>query len=132
MKIASIETYPVRIPLKPERYMITSLGQHTVSEFLVIRVHTHAGIDGAGEATVSRRWSGETAWTAKSIIDKVLAPAVIGGDPCQVEDIDRRMDKACTHNWFAKSAIEMACWDIQGKAAKKPVYELLGGARRSL
>src|SRR6185312_83648 len=36
------------------------------------------------------------------------------------------------HNWFAKSAIEMACWDVLGKAAGKPVYELLGGACRSL
>ena len=42
------------------------------------------------------------------------------------------MDKACRHNWFAKSAIEMACWDIQGRAAGKPVYELLGGAVRPL
>ena len=42
------------------------------------------------------------------------------------------MDGACIHNWFAKAAIEMACWDIRGKAEGKPVYELLGGAVRPL
>jgi muconate cycloisomerase len=45
--------------------------------------------------------------------------------------IDQRMDKAVAHNWFAKSAIEMACWDAMGHAAGKPVYDLLGGACRS-
>ena len=41
------------------------------------------------------------------------------------------MDQACAHNWFAKSAIEMACWDIQGaRAFGKPVHELLGGPRQ--
>jgi muconate cycloisomerase len=42
------------------------------------------------------------------------------------------MDAAAQHNWFAKAAVEMACWDVLGKAAGKPVYELLGGPCRSL
>ena len=40
----------------------------------------------------------------------------------------RRLDAVAVDNWFAKAAIEMACWDIAGRAAGKPVYELLGGA----
>jgi muconate cycloisomerase len=132
MHITRIETHAVRIPLKPERRMVSALGQHTVSEYVVVRVWTDAGIDGAGEATVTPRWSGETVWGTQVVIDHVLAPVVIGCDPHDVVEIDRRMDKACAHNWFAKSAIEMACWDIQGKAAGKPVYELLGGACRPL
>jgi len=130
MKITQIETYPVRIPLKPERRMISALGQHTVSEFLLVRMLTDDGCEGAGEASVTPRWSGETAWGAKAMIDRVLAPRIIGCDPHDVAEIDRRMDRVCAHNWFAKSAIEMACWDIQGKAAGKPVCELLGGAKR--
>jgi muconate cycloisomerase len=132
MKITHLETYPVRVPLKPERRMISSLGQHTVSEYLLVRLGTDAGIEGAGEATVMPRWSGETVWGAEALVQRVLAPLVIGCDPHDVAEIDRRMDAACAHNWFAKSAIEMACWDIQGKAAGKPIYELLGGARRPL
>lgn len=132
MKISAIETFPVRIQLKPERHMISALGQHTVSEFLLVRVLTDAGIDGAGEASITPRWSGETCWGAKILVDRFLAPVLLGCDPRDVAEIDQRMDRAAAHNWFTKSAIEMACWDIQGKAAGKPVYELLGGPRRPL
>jgi L-Ala-D/L-Glu epimerase len=132
MKITRVETFPVHIPLKPERRMITALGEHIVSEYLIVRVHTDAGIDGVGEATVMPAWSGETIWGAQAIVDRVLARVVEGCDPASIAELDRRMDRACRHNWFAKSAIEMACWDIQGKAAGKPVYELLGGAVRPL
>lgn len=132
MRITHVETFAVRIPLKPERRMISALGQHTVSEYLLVRVGTDAGIEGAGEATITPRWSGETVWGAKALVDHLLGPLVIGCDPAAVAEIDDRMDKACIHNWFAKSAIEMACWDIQGKAAGKPVYQLLGGPHRPL
>ncbi len=132
MKITGIETYPVRIPLKPARRMISALGQHVESKFLIVRVLTDAGIEGVGEATVTPRWSGETVWGAQSMVDRVLGPAVIGLDPHDIEGLEKQMERFCIHNWFAKSAIEMACWDIQGKAAGKPVYELLGGACRPL
>lgn len=132
MKITSVETFPVRIPLKPERRMITALGQHIVSDYLVVRLRTDQGVEGVGEATVMPNWSGETIWGAQAIIKHILAPAVMDGDPANIVDIDARMDRRCRHNWFAKAAIEMACWDIAGKAAGKPAYELLGGAVRPL
>ncbi len=132
MKITRITTHQVEIPLKPARRMISALGQHTVSRYVLVRVETDAGIDGAGEATVMPRWSGETAWGAQAIIDHVFAPLLLGCDPADVGHIDHLMDRAAANNWFAKSAIEMACWDIQGKDAGKPLFELLGGAVRPL
>jgi muconate cycloisomerase len=132
MKITAIETYRVEIPVKPERKMITALGEHTVSRYLLLRMLTDTGLEGAGEATVSVRWSGETVWGAQALIDRVLAPRLIGCDPRDIAAIDHLMDALATHNWFAKSAVEMACWDIAGKDAARPVYELLGGAVRPL
>jgi muconate cycloisomerase len=132
VKITSIETFPVQIPVKPERRMVSSLGEHTMSRYLLVRVLTDEGQQGAGEATTSARWSGETAWGAQALIDRVLAPRLIGCDPADIAEIDRRLDALCAHNWFAKSALEMACWDILGQAAGKPVYDLLGGAARPL
>ena len=132
MKITQIEAIPVLIPLKPIRQMITALGQHIDSPYLVLRVKTDEGIEGVGEATVMPRWSGETVWGAKAMLDRILIPSVLGADPKDIAEIDRRMDRVTRHNWFAKSAIEMACWDIAGKAAGKPVYDLLGGAVRPL
>lgn len=132
MKITHIEAVPVRIPVKPARHMITALGIHTESKYVVVRVGTDAGIEGVGEATVMPNWSGETVWGAVAMLDRILGPSVLGADPTDIADIDRRMDRVTRHNWFAKSAIEMACWDIAGKAAGKPAYELLGGAVRPL
>ena len=131
MQIATIETFRVRIPLKPAYHMITSLGLHDVSDYLLVRVTTEDGLVGAGEATVSEKWSGETVAGAEAIIETVFASAVVGCDPHDVDEIERRLDAVARHNWFAKSAIEMACWDIKGKAAGKPVYDLLGGPQRS-
>jgi muconate cycloisomerase len=112
--------------------MISSLGEHVVSRYLLVRLMTDSGLEGAGEATVSVRWSGETVWSAQALIDRVFAPRLVGMDPLDVEAIDCMLDTVAAHNWFAKSAVEMACWDIAGKAAGKPVYELLGGAVRPL
>ncbi|PWG74828.1 muconate cycloisomerase, partial [Enterococcus hirae] len=53
-------------------------------------------------------------------------------DPQDVDEICARMDAVAVDNWFAKAAIEMACWDVVGKAAGRPIYDLLGGAVRPL
>lgn len=132
MKIASIEAIPVRIPLKPERRMISALGKHEVSQFVVVRLTTDTGVVGAGEATVTPRWSGETVWGTQAIIQNVFAPLLTGFEVSDLKSITERMDLAAIHNWFAKSAIEMACWDAVGKESGRPVFELLGGAVRPL
>lgn len=132
MKISKVEAIPVRIPLKPERRMVSALGRHDSSEYVLVRLHTDDGIIGAGEATVTTRWSGESVWGAQAIIQHMFAEVLEG---CDVEDLDTitgRMDAVAVGNWFAKSAIEMACWDVRGRAAGQPAYELLGGAARPL
>ena len=132
MQITRIEAIPVRIPLKSERRMISALGKHNVSDFVIVRIDTDNGLCGVGEATVTPRWSGETTFGAKAIIEHVFTPALLGCDPLNIAEIAARMDALAVDNWFAKAAIEMACWDIVGRAANKPVYELLGGACRGL
>lgn len=105
-------------------------GHEDGAEFVVVRILTDAGIEGVGEASGTPRWSGETVWGTKAMIDHILAPRLIGADPGDIVDVDRRMDRVCKHNGFTKAAIEMACWDIQGKALGKPIYALLGGGER--
>src|SRR5262245_45248281 len=138
MRIAAVETHPVQIPLKAAYRMISALGKHWESQFVLVRLLTDDGLAGAGEASVTPRWSGETVWGVQALIDRVFAPLLVGVEldaqsPMEsIAAIDRLMDQAAAHNWFAKSAIEMACWDVLGKAAGKPVYDLLGGACRPL
>ena len=114
MKIRSVDCFPVRIPLKPECQMITALGVHDHSDYVVVRLTTDEGLVGVGEATVSERWSGETVWGATALIERVFRPGICGRDPADTDGLDARLDQLSRGNWFAKSAIEMACWDIRG------------------
>lgn len=132
MKITHVETHAVRIPLKPERRMVSSLGRHEVSNYVLVRIGTDSGSDGFGEATVMPRWSGETVWGCQALIDRLIAPVLLGCEVSDIAEIDRRMEAVCKHNWFAKAAVENACWDTWGKSVGRPVYDLLGGACRPL
>ena len=132
MKITGITTYRHRLDIKPNYTMITALGVNTGNEFVVLRLHTDVGIDGLGEATITVRWSGEVPAGCEQVINETLTPAIVGLEVGDFPELNRRMDACCSRNWFAKSAIEMACWDALGKDQGRPVYELLGGACRPL
>jgi len=56
-----------------------------------------------------------------------LGPHLIGEDPTQLSKLNRQMDAALQGHAYVKSAIDMACWDILGKATSQPVCVLLGG-----
>ncbi|MDX2039394.1 MAG: enolase C-terminal domain-like protein [Isosphaeraceae bacterium] len=130
MRIESVEAIPVRIPLLPERRMVSAIGRQDVSEFALVRIRTEDGLEGVGEATVTPRWSGETVWGAAAIVDRLFAPRLIGRDPRDVDGLERLLDSLTVGNPFAKSAIETACWDLAGRAAGVPVHVLLGGPCR--
>jgi L-alanine-DL-glutamate epimerase-like enolase superfamily enzyme len=131
MKITRIETIPIRVPLKPEFSIRSGRGgAHVVSPFLLVRVHTDAGIVGIGEASCTPRWSGEDQVTGAHLIRTYLEPLLIGENPLEVESLTQKFRVAFAANHFTKAAVEMALWDIAGKAAGKPVYELLGGKVR--
>jgi L-alanine-DL-glutamate epimerase-like enolase superfamily enzyme len=130
MKITAIETQPVSIGVKPELSIVSSLGAHRVSPYVIVTVRDDAGNIGFGEATVMHLWSGETQDGAIAAINKVLAPVIIGRDPRDVAAAAAAMDKALIDNPFAKAAIEMALLDLVGKSLDVPAVALLGGARR--
>ena len=131
MKITRIETIPVKVPIKPELAIRSGRGgSHTVSPFLLVKVHTDEGIVGLGEASCTPRWSGEDQVTAAHFINNYLAPTLVGENPIEVEELTGKFRLAFAGTFFTKAAVEMALWDIAGKAASKPVYELLGGKVR--
>ena len=131
MKLTRIETIPIRVPLKAEFAIRSGRGgAHTVSPFLLVKVHTDAGLTGVGEASCTPRWSGEDQVTGAHLISTYLEPLLVGEDPCAVERLSRKFRLAFAANYFTKAAVEMALWDLAGKAAGKPVYELLGGKAR--
>lgn len=127
MKISRLEAIPVNVPLKPGLTTKTAHGEHVTSPYVILRVHTDEGIVGLGEATLSPRWSGETSPGCVAAIDGLIAPALVGQDPTQITRLRRTIDSVIRHNPFTKAAVEMALWDIAGKARGVSVSDLLGG-----
>src|ERR1043166_1872274 len=115
-----------RDPLK-----VTKLETFLVQpRWLFLKVHTNAGIVGLGEPVVEGR-----ALTVHTAI-KEIEPYLIGKDPRQVA---HHWQAIYRHAFYrggpvltsALSGIDMALWDIKGKALGVPVYELLGGPTRT-
>lgn len=131
MKITAIETIPIRVPIKPELAIRSGRGgSHDTSPFLLVKIHTDAGLIGLGEASCTPRWSGEDQVSAAHFISAYFAPALIGQDPTQIGELTQAVFPLVAGNFFTKAAVEMALWDLAGKAAGKPVYDLLGGKVR--
>ncbi len=130
MKITHIETLPVLVPIQPRLAIKSARGYHTASPFLFIKIHTDKEITGLGEVSCTPVWSGEDHVTAEHYIRNLLAPALIGQDPRNIETCVSLLDSLIAENLFTKAGIEMALWDILGKVANLPLYRLLGGAVR--
>src|SRR5262249_49981476 len=106
-------------------------------ETLVVKVHTDAGVTGVGEVDSS-------SLVARAIIEaplshkicRGLAECVLGQDPFEIDRLIHRMYEGSIFfgrqgaTIQAMSGIEIALWDIAGKATGRPVYQLLGGAFR--
>ena len=118
MRITAIETYLVRV------------APH-VRTWLFVKVSTDAGVHGWGEGTLE----GKERVVAAAIDAHTLQHGLIGADPRQIERLWQRQYR---HGFWrggavlgsAISALDQALWDIKGKLAGLPVYELLGGACR--
>ena len=129
MKITQIRTVPVWCPRRRAFGGVTrtALGPAAVSDYTIVFVDTDAGITGIGEVSSVFKRRGEL---LRHDIDKALAPAVIGEDPARIAYLVQKMDQALDGSEEAKAGIEMALWDILGKALDAPVYRLLGGKVR--
>jgi muconate cycloisomerase len=131
VKITSIETIPVRVPIKPELAIRSGRGgSHLVSPFLLVKLHTDEGIIGLGEASCTPRWSGEDQITAAHFINTYFAPLLVGEPVDDIERLSAKFAAAVAGNFFTKAAVEMALWDILGKAQGKSACELLAECSR--
>ena len=123
MRITKLEAIPVRVPLKAGMVTKTAHGDHHTSDYVIVKLHTDEGIVGLGEATVSALWSGETSKTCVAMLADLIGPALMGADPTQISALRKLMDFLTKLNPFTKAAVEMALWDIAGKARGVPVYD---------
>lgn len=130
MKITTISVYHKNLPLaKP--YWLSGGRLFEVLDATFVKMETDAGIVGWGEGTP---W-GNTYVAAHGngirAAIKTMVPVILGQNPRHIELIESAMDKELPGHLYAKSAIDMACWDIAAQAAGIPIADLMGGNRSS-
>ena len=129
MKITAFEAIPYAIPYThPLKF---ASGEVATADHIVVRVHTDAGITGTADAPPRPYTYGETQTSIKVIIEDVFGPELLGLDPFDREKVHAIMHRTI-HNQVAKGAVDIALWDLMGKALETPVHKLLGGYTDSM
>jgi len=133
MKITRIETIVLNLPMQIERATPMLGGRSRTSiDMLLVRVETDAGLTGWGEAFGHRIFH-----ATRAAIDTLVGPMFVGRDPSQIlashDEVQRVLHGVGRNGatMYALSGIDIALWDIAGKAAGVPLYRLLGGSPRA-
>lgn len=129
MKITAVKSLVVYGPRKQvfgARYQ-TALGGWDHSEHGLVFIETDEGLTGIGEISNAFKRRGRLLCRE---VDQLLAPALVGEDPFRIAFLLTRMETALDGSEVAKAGLEMALYDIVGKALGTPVYNLLGGRVR--
>ena len=127
MKITGIRAYRVELPLHEGSYKWSGGNSVAVFDSTVVAVDTDAGLTGWGEVCpLGPAYLPAYARGARTGIEE-LAPQLIGADPLELGSLNRLMDAAMRGHPYVKSAVDMACWDLLGKASGLPVATLMGG-----
>jgi muconate cycloisomerase len=133
--IRSVETLAVALPTRRE-HKWTGLTE-PIGRYIVVRMTDDAGRVGWGEAPALKDWGGEygryfgeSTATVRLVVERYLAPAVVGAPVGNIGLLHQRMDAAVKGYPYAKAAMDIAAYDLAGRAYGLPVHALLGGAVR--
>jgi len=134
-RIASLCTVVVQLPTRRE-HKWTGLTE-PIGRYILTRMTDDQGRVGWGEAAALKDWGGEfgryfgeSVAIVELVIERYLAPAVMGVDPANIVDLHARMDAVIKGYPYAKAAVEFAAYDLAGKTLGVPVHMLLGGCAR--
>jgi len=130
VKITRFTVYQADLPLEHSYWLAGGRLKFESLDATFVRLDTDEGLIGWGEGTP---W-GHTYVPAhgpgiRAGIE-TMAPFVLGLDPRRVLEVERAMDLSLPGHLYAKSPIDMACWDIAGQAAGLPIADLMGGGSR--
>ena len=128
LTIAGIDVFKLSIPLR--RPFAIALGSIERADNILIRVRASDGSYGLGEGSPLWVVTGETQAIAFEAA-KMLGRPLIGKDPLAIEARMDELDRAMANNSTAKSAFDLALYDLAAKQAGLPLYALLGGEKRS-
>lgn len=124
MKITGMKAEKVRIPLTDSIRVAFATVDYL--ESVLIQVSTDEGLVGFGEASPFSPVTGETVDGVLAVLD-IFKQGLIGMNPLDIEAVHAMMDGVIVGNGAAKCAVDLAMYDLMGKAFGQPVYRLLGG-----
>jgi L-alanine-DL-glutamate epimerase-like enolase superfamily enzyme len=134
LEIVELKAYPTSFPVPPEHRVALGIGTTIKRDAVVVKVTTAGGLIGWGESHHGRAHT-----AVAKLIETTLRQLVLGMNAADVVGVWKRIyDKQLASHGMgagtclAMSGIDMALWDIRGKAAGMPLYKLLGGARRAV
>lgn len=127
MYISRVDIYHIDLPLKEP--FIISYTRFDSMPAVIVKIHTNEGIIGYGESVPDEHVTGESVHSVIAALKHSFIPAILGKDPRNIQQIHQLMDAALVLNGAAKAAIDIACYDILGKASNLPIYTLLGGKK---
>ena len=131
MKISNVETSLLRLPIGGTSAPREGPTDWPTLDCVLVRIDTDTGITGWGDA-----FAYGVPLATKAAVDHTIAPLLIGRDATRISELSYFLQQA-NHLWgrygvtlFAISGVDIALWDIAGKAAGLPLHRLFGGARR--
>lgn len=127
MKITRIFSHRVELPLVEGSYKWSGGKSVSVFDSTIVGVETDCGLTGYGEVCPLGPFYLPAYAEGVRTGLRELAPHLIGFDPRELWKLNHTMDAALKGHPYVKSGIDIACWDILGKATGMPVCELLGG-----
>jgi D-galactarolactone cycloisomerase len=134
MRIADVRAYPVSYPIAPQNRVALGIGTAVKRDAVLVKVTTDAGLVGWGEAHHGRAHT-----AVAKLIETTLKQLILNSDAEDIPEVWEKMYRyqLASHGMgagacLAISGIDMALWDIRGKALGLPLYRVLGGTRRSI
>ncbi|KUO71318.1 MAG: dipeptide epimerase [Clostridia bacterium BRH_c25] len=130
MKITHIETMTLTTPLK--KPFKTALRQTSVSESIIVKIHTDDGQTGFGGAPPTAVITGDTMDSINGAVLNFISPAIVGMDIEEFDPLMKKLHSSLYKNSSAKAAVDIALYDLYGKLFKMPLYKLFGGASKEI
>ena len=127
MKISGLELHHISIPFAKPYHLSKVYGTRYNAESVILKVHTDEGVVGLGEADPLNPFSDETPATVMVVIRDMIAPQLLGQNPIRISALESHLDMMVHGNLLARGAVNMALFDIAGKAYTLPAHMLLGG-----
>lgn len=126
-RIERIDVYQIDLPYAGGSYMLSGGRTYQSFDATLVRITADDGSVGWGESTPfgSNYVAAHAAGVRAGIAE--MAPGLIGHDPRLVDRVNDAMDELLSGHFHAKTAIDVACWDLFGKNVGMPVCDLLGG-----